>query len=105
MTASADLFVGMSWEQIPIVDFRHGHIADASSPEFKTVVKEITDAFKNVGFVYLRNHGIPLKKVYDSAMSRYLQQARSKTGSWGGVLDHKKGLQRSLLTTGLCNIC
>ena len=54
--------LNMSWEHIPVVDFQQGRF-DETSNEFKAVTRDITAAFENVGFVYLRNHGIPSEKV------------------------------------------
>ena len=46
---------------IPLVDYEkslHG-----SEAEQKEVAAQIDEAFRNVGFVYLINHGIPQEKV------------------------------------------
>lgn len=46
---------------IPIVDF--GKFLYGSDEERKRIAGDIDDAFRNVGFVYLENHGVPKDKV------------------------------------------
>ncbi|KAJ9647022.1 hypothetical protein H2199_002008 [Coniosporium tulheliwenetii] len=46
---------------VPVVDFSrflHGSVADK-----RAIAREIDEAFRNVGFVYLQNHGVPQQKV------------------------------------------
>lgn len=46
---------------IPIVDFGAFHNGETSEQEH--VAQQIDEAFRNVGFVYLKNHGVPKEKV------------------------------------------
>ena len=46
---------------IPIVDF--GKFLSGGKEEKEDVGRQIDDAFRNVGFVYLKNHGVDKKKV------------------------------------------
>ena len=46
---------------IPIVDF--GAFLDGETEEQERVAREIDEAFRTVGFVYLKNHGVPKEKV------------------------------------------
>jgi len=46
---------------IPLVDY--GKSLHGSEAEQKEVAAQIDDAFRNVGFVYLINHGIPQERV------------------------------------------
>jgi hypothetical protein len=47
--------------EIPVVDFAKA--ADGTREEKEQVAKSIDYAFRNVGFVYLKNHGVPLEMV------------------------------------------
>jgi isopenicillin N synthase-like dioxygenase len=47
--------------EIPLVDF--GTFLTGSQEQKEQVAKEIDDAFRNVGFVYLRNHGVSKERV------------------------------------------
>lgn len=49
---------------IPIVDF--GQFLNGSQEEKERVAREIDDAFRTSGFVYLRNHGVE-KEVVEEA--------------------------------------
>jgi hypothetical protein len=46
---------------IPVVDFAKA--TNGTREEKERVAKSIDDAFRNVGFVYLKNHGVPLEMV------------------------------------------
>jgi isopenicillin N synthase-like dioxygenase len=46
---------------IPIVDF--AKTTTGTEEEKEHVAKQIDDAFRTAGFVYLKNHGVPLDKV------------------------------------------
>ncbi|KAF2500370.1 thymine dioxygenase, partial [Lophium mytilinum] len=46
---------------IPVVDF--GKFLTGTAEEKKEVASEIDEAFRNVGFVYLKNHGVDKKRV------------------------------------------
>jgi isopenicillin N synthase-like dioxygenase len=46
---------------IPIVDFSKA--ISGSREEKEQVAQQIDDAFRNVGFVYLKNHGVPKDMV------------------------------------------
>ena len=46
---------------IPVIDLHLDDVTSVSSFDFKNeaqIAKELCDAFKNVGFVYLKNFGI-----------------------------------------------
>ncbi|KAF2026839.1 Clavaminate synthase-like protein [Setomelanomma holmii] len=47
--------------EIPIVDFSQA--SSGIQDEKEHVAKQIDEAFRNVGFVYLKNHGVPLDMV------------------------------------------
>lgn len=47
--------------QIPIVDF--GLFPNGTKDQKRAISAQIKDAFQNVGFVYLTNHGVPGRKV------------------------------------------
>lgn len=47
--------------QIPVVDF--GAAAKGTMEERGDIARQIDDAFRNVGFVYLKNHGVPKDTV------------------------------------------
>lgn len=46
---------------IPVVDF--GMFLNGTKEEREYIAKEIDDAFRNLGFVYLRNHGVMQEMV------------------------------------------
>jgi hypothetical protein len=46
---------------IPIVDF--GAFLKGSKAEKEDVARQLDDAFRNVGFVYLKNHGVAKELV------------------------------------------
>ena len=53
---------------IPVVDFsalslQHDDTPDYTAEPIKHVANEIYKAFSTVGFVYLKNHGLPQEKV------------------------------------------
>lgn len=48
---------------IPIVDFAKARDARGTREEKEEVAREIDRAFSEVGFVYLRNHGVGQEKV------------------------------------------
>ena len=53
---------------IPVVDFsamsvEHEAIPLPSDDRVQTIVRQIHEAFSNVGFVYLKNHGITQERV------------------------------------------
>jgi isopenicillin N synthase-like dioxygenase len=45
-----------STTSIPVVDF--GAFLNGSEEDKKLVARQLDDAFRDVGFVYLRNHGV-----------------------------------------------
>ncbi|KAG8990447.1 hypothetical protein FRB94_000302 [Tulasnella sp. JGI-2019a] len=47
---------------IPVIDFGKFISSDDASAK-KSTAKDVVDAFKEVGFVYLKNHGIPQSKI------------------------------------------
>jgi isopenicillin N synthase-like dioxygenase len=47
--------------EIPLVDFAKA--VGGTKEEKGKVARQIDDAFRNVGFVYLKNHGVPLEMV------------------------------------------
>ena len=49
----------MDFQAIPVIDFG---VLQAENDGGNTL-KELHDAFVNVGFVYLRNHGIDLERM------------------------------------------
>jgi isopenicillin N synthase-like dioxygenase len=48
---------------IPVVDF--GKFLHGTEQDKKEVAGQIDDAFQNVGFVYLKNHGVEKKLVQE----------------------------------------
>lgn len=46
---------------IPIVDFAKA--VSGTKDDKEHIAREIDEAFHNVGFVYLKNHGVPREKV------------------------------------------
>lgn len=48
--------------KIPIIDFSK-YISATSTAEKRRTADEVVNGFKNVGFIYLSNHGIPASKV------------------------------------------
>ncbi|KAH7137971.1 hypothetical protein B0J11DRAFT_545880 [Dendryphion nanum] len=59
--ADTGFAAGLDSATIPIVDF--GKFLNGTDEEKKIVGKEIDDAFRNVGFVYLKNHGVSAQEV------------------------------------------
>ena len=58
----------MAASEIPVVDFSAYSICkneecDEVNPEINKLAQEIYDAFTTVGFVYIKNHGIPESEV------------------------------------------
>lgn len=54
--------------EIPLVDFRDfasfdEEKMDEKHPEINKLSQEILDAFTTVGFVYIKNHGLPQNEV------------------------------------------
>ena len=52
--------------EIPIIDFSPFHVGenfDETKPEINNLAQEIYDAFTSVGFMYIKNHGIPESQV------------------------------------------
>jgi len=49
---------------IPVLDF--GKFLHGSDEEKQEIAKNIDEAFRKVGFVYLKNHGVP-KEMVDKA--------------------------------------
>jgi isopenicillin N synthase-like dioxygenase len=59
--------------QIPIVDFAN-YRADASLEARQEIAKQVVDACRKVGFVYITNHGVPedqLKKAFEVSKKFY----------------------------------
>ena len=50
-----------SFSHIPVIDFKA--FFKGSQAEKSQVANEIVDAFKNCGFIYLKNHGIPASQL------------------------------------------
>jgi isopenicillin N synthase-like dioxygenase len=50
-----------SMANIPIVDFAKA--ASGTKEEKEKIASQIDEAFRNVGFVYLKNHGVPRETV------------------------------------------
>ena len=54
--------------EIPVIDFAKYSLdineEDVSAEDLKALADQICCAFKTVGFVYLKNYGIPPEKVY-----------------------------------------
>lgn len=77
---------------VPLVDFSpflHGDTVAKA-----TVAQELDDAFRNVGFVYLRNHGVEMERVGKAFwwvselhvfhfISRTMSFSKTKTGANG----------------------
>ena len=53
--------------EIPVVDFAclncYGESKEANADEVKKLAKEMNNAFASIGFVYIKNHGIPANEV------------------------------------------
>ena len=54
--------------EIPVVDFSAMSLENTdhlnkNSPAIKTLADQLYQAFSTIGFVYLKNHGIPQKEV------------------------------------------
>jgi isopenicillin N synthase-like dioxygenase len=52
--------------EIPVIDFSSFNIGenfDETKPEINKLAQEIHDAFTTIGFVYIKNHGIPESEV------------------------------------------
>ena len=61
---------------IPVIDFLPFNInsvdqIDLLSAENKAVSKELISAFENIGFAYLKNHGIPDEQVSMEILDDY----------------------------------
>lgn len=52
--------------QIPVIDF--APFRDGSPEDAEATAKKIFEAFRDVGFAYLKNHGVP-QEVVDEAFS------------------------------------
>ena len=46
---------------IPVIDF--GPFLNGTPDQKEAVAQKVVDAFKNVGFIYLANHGIPADQI------------------------------------------
>ena len=57
----------MAASEIPVVDFsaykNYSEDRDEVNPEINKLAQQIYDAFTTVGFVYIKNHGIPESEV------------------------------------------
>lgn len=49
---------------IPVVDFTLARTG--SEEDRRGVAKELYEAFKNVGFAYVKNHGVPQEAVVEA---------------------------------------
>ncbi len=49
---------------IDFSSFNNNDNFDETEPEVNRLAQEIYDAFTTVGFVYIKNHGIPESQVY-----------------------------------------
>ena len=47
---------------VPVIDFS-AYTSEHSQVDKERTAKEIDDAFRSVGFVYLKNHGVPKERV------------------------------------------
>jgi isopenicillin N synthase-like dioxygenase len=47
--------------EIPVVDF--AKTMNGTREERENIAQSLDDAFRNVGFVYLKNHGVPPEMV------------------------------------------
>jgi isopenicillin N synthase-like dioxygenase len=47
--------------EIPVVDFAKA--MNGTREERENIAQSLDDAFRNVGFVYLKNHGVPPEMV------------------------------------------
>jgi isopenicillin N synthase-like dioxygenase len=57
---------------IPILDLSKYQLDQPNSPSSKEFLKELYDAMSEVGFFYIRNHGVPLElqqKSFDTIKS------------------------------------
>ena len=61
--------------EIPVVDFSayndYSEECDAVNPDINKLAQEIYDAFTTVGFVYIKNHGIPESEVITCWQCKY----------------------------------
>lgn len=67
---------------IPVVDFTLAHTG--SKEDRRRVAKELYEAFKNVGFAYVKNHGVP-QEVVDEAfvwVCRFPLSSTESSASW-----------------------
>ena len=68
MPASATALVGKTKGAhqanfIPVIDF--GPFLNGTPAERLAVAQKVIDGFKNVGFIYLSNHGIPQDQIFN----------------------------------------
>ena len=67
VTGSGRILINMAASEIPVVDFsackNYSEDCDEVNPEINKLAQEIYDAFTTVGFVYIKNHGIPESEV------------------------------------------
>jgi len=61
---------------IPVVDFAKA--SGGTQEEKEVIARKIDDAFRGVGFVYLKNHGVPLDQV-EACFSWVRQQLETQT--------------------------
>ncbi|XP_068240699.1 uncharacterized protein [Palaemon carinicauda] len=79
--------------KIPVVDMGKlglGHFDSPQEEERKQVGNEIAEAFRNVGFVYLKNHGIPqqvIEEVFSSSKEFFCLDPQIKRNYSRGVTD------------------
>ncbi|XP_064122181.1 uncharacterized protein LOC135226496 [Macrobrachium nipponense] len=95
-------------EGIPVVDMGKLGLGSGDSPgeqERQTVANEIAEAFRNVGFVYLKNHGIPkqvIEEIFTSSKEFFSLDQEVKAQYNRGVTDIQgyTEVNRERLTTG-----
>ncbi|XP_042875227.1 UPF0676 protein C1494.01-like [Penaeus japonicus] len=77
--------------EIPVVDLGQlGSSGEPSSAEWVRVGREVCQAFSDIGFVYLKNHGLPnemVKELNDSSRKFFQLEETTKKKYERGVVD------------------
>ena len=72
---------------IPVGDFsalslQRETLPDVRDDDVMKLVKQLHDAFSTIGFVYLKNHGIPQEQVQDLAYFKYFRSNQKKIATY-----------------------
>lgn len=72
---------------IPVIDFTPARTG--SEEDRRRVAKELYEAFKNVGFAYVKNHGVPQDAVDEAFVwvcrdPHPLSDMLRRVAGWGG---------------------